>query len=774
MKKKIFAGALIVLGIFSSAGSVISRWSEEIPLIPPRQPILKVDDYPVKAGAAFPAERPLKGWHVTGKYLTNKTAFDADRRSLENFETRGEDPLLWELWANNRDWFGKLSTPAFKAPVLMSMRVAGFPHLSGNQLYLERLDTRERLALEVSPPPLESWVNFRWLLPPSWRGIWVHVVAEGGATQPASVHSRWLGISVPMEPNKWDVLHSQVRPVLFILVYFFQFCLLFIPAVFLAILLVQKCRLPDALTMGLSLTISSLAGYGIFWVYLLDHQPGRVISAAWMAAGAGSLYYVARYKKAIWHQLFADDVRIPAVVMFLVGGFYLALLYHPGDAATAEILPRIRFTHALPTDNILQKIFAEKLYLGIDVSPFYGDWKSSDRPPLQAGMVLSQRPLMQLLSVGEHYQILSLILQCAWVPAIWALCRSLGASLRTIGLVMSFAVFSGFFLVNSIYVWPKLYGGSQVVFAISLILPKIIRREKLSLVEMVIFASASATGMLAHGGVSFTLLALALLLATPRYFPGIGQIMIGIACFLSIYSTWMAYQHFYDPPGNALLKLHFAGSAGIDDESSLASIKNAYGKISLTQWLDLKQENFKSLLETGPLVQGFSKKGNSTDWLRSEFTENWHKNQFFHIIPTLGLLNLGWFLFLFAVFRQNKLYAESISWILKICFLSFLLWILLLFGPPVTNIVIHHGSYANIILLFTALSLLVSRLPCWISAPLLLCHLGIFVFLWGGASPERFESMDGLGNLPNFPMIVASFFFGAMLLRFLFKFSRSP
>ncbi|WP_225852883.1 hypothetical protein, partial [Haemophilus parainfluenzae] len=52
---------------------------------------------------------------------------------------------------------------------------------------------------------------------------------------------------------------------------------------------------------------------------------------------------------------------------------------------------------SLPPDNILPYLFAERLYHGIDPRPLLGEWQSSDRPPLQAGLLLLQALLTGLV-----------------------------------------------------------------------------------------------------------------------------------------------------------------------------------------------------------------------------------------------------------------------------------------------------------------------------------------------------------------------------------------
>jgi hypothetical protein len=53
-----------------------------------------------------------------------------------------------------------------------------------------------------------------------------------------------------------------------------------------------------------------------------------------------------------------------------------------------------RFSHPLPIDNVIPVRFAEAIYHDAMQRPLAAGYLSSDRPPLQAGIFLLQRPLV--------------------------------------------------------------------------------------------------------------------------------------------------------------------------------------------------------------------------------------------------------------------------------------------------------------------------------------------------------------------------------------------
>ncbi len=144
-----------------------------------------------------------------------------------------------------------------------------------------------------------------------------------------------------------------------------------------------------------------------------------------------------------------------------------SLFSNPFDSG-ADVANLRFFDSARPGDNLIPLFFAEKIYAHQPVSPICcGDWLSSDRPPLQAGIFLLQRPLRLLGSVGLQYQLVGTVLQCLWICGVWTLLRALEAPAQRIRQVLGFLIFSGFLFYNSVYVWPKLLAATLVLFVLA-------------------------------------------------------------------------------------------------------------------------------------------------------------------------------------------------------------------------------------------------------------------------------------------------------------------
>ncbi|WP_457395555.1 hypothetical protein, partial [Roseateles sp. P5_E1] len=54
---------------------------------------------------------------------------------------------------------------------------------------------------------------------------------------------------------------------------------------------------------------------------------------------------------------------------------------------------------------------------------------------------------------------------------------------------------------------------------------------------------------------------------------------------------WIAYQRFIDPPGDRLIKWHFAGKVPPGTESALHALVDAYSHLTPSQWLHARLQD---------------------------------------------------------------------------------------------------------------------------------------------------------------------------------------
>jgi hypothetical protein len=429
---------------------------------------------------------------------------------------------------------------------------------------------------------------------------------------------------------------------------------------------------------------SAALGYVAFWFYFESRALGRAFSYG--VAGASIAFAVALLAREPRLGTLARDLAVPFMYVLAVAGCYNCLLFLFNDPfATGPEFANIRFfRQTRPGDNQIPLIFAERIYAQAPLAPFCcDDWRSSDRPPLQAGIFLLQRPLKVFGNVRLNYQLLGTGLQCLWICGVWALLKTLRAPPEGIKQVLGFLVFSGFLFYNSVYVWPKLLAATFLLFVFSILFEVSISRRPITWFETCLAAVSFALAMLAHPGSIFSAPALALLWVLSRKLVSARKLAVGAGLIVVFFAPWLAYQKFYDPPGNRLLKMHLAGVGQIDARSTWQAVEDSYASLNLKTILTYKWANVKTLIGPHPFLIG-----------RSEPARAAQRD---YIWNALGVLNAGW-VALLLLFRKNTPPALPHSGLLiAMAALNLLVWCVVLIGPAYT--VAEHGSYADLFLL---------------------------------------------------------------------------
>jgi hypothetical protein len=504
------------------------------------------------------------------------------------------------------------------------------------------------------------------------------------------------------------------------MLYPLNFALFMTPGLVPALLLVRRQKWPVSWAALLAVVGPATAGVFVFWAYFLHPVVGRVASAAVLLISAGCLVALVRCRP-LREMASQPDVFVPLALMFLITLVYFGFLGILFTASGGDVDKRVRdrFSNlSLAADDIIPALFAEHLYAGTDPREILGDWHSSDRPPLQTGLVLVQRPLADYCGPPlVQYHMLGTIFQCTWVVAVWALGRKLGLNGGRLALVFAFCTTASFFFFHSLYVWPKLLAGTLTIVPVVLLVRQ---GPPAGLAEVLVAALAAGLALLAHPGSAFTLLAVALFLLRPSRFPGIGKVLAGMAVCVALQAPWVAYQRWYDPPGDRLLKWHMAGVIDIDERPSGQTVRDAYSSISPLEiaghkWANLQALCGRPLFE--PTLRG-------TTWRAV-----WKNGEYYNLLKALGVLNVGWLVLAFTWFsnRADPGLAE-LRTLMALAVLGLAGWLLLMFGPGTT--MIYQGAFATVILLFVGLATAVSRLPNVLVGVLLAIQVLDIIIIW--------------------------------------------
>jgi hypothetical protein len=489
------------------------------------------------------------------------------------------------------------------------------------------------------------------------------------------------------------------------LAYAVEFALLLAPGYALARILVRRWRFDRAATLLLAYAAAALAGYLVFWCSVWNPLAGRAVAVAWLLAAPTVLWSIRR-------EGLAREEAIALALTFAVGLFYLAVLYLPSTGMPAAQ----RFFVLRPPDNIIPQLFAERLYQGVDPRHLFGDWLSSDRPPLQTGVQLLIRPAAFAPQyVDRVYEICGAIAQLAWLPATWLLCARAGFSPRQRALVLALAIGSGYFLYNTVYAWPKLLAAAFSVAALVFALPAARADRVASLTSAGICA---ALALLAHGGAVFFVVPAFVLLSVTRWFALERGLALAFAAAAVLLAPWSAYQRFYDPPGDRLLKMHLAGINDVDPRPAGRAIADAYARTPPGEIVRNKLANVRTVLGAAPLLDS------ATAAEPGAAVDTWRVREREHVTAALGVANLGWLALPWWLSRRRqtgRAARHSVTALLVLALCSTAFWCLLLWGPGAT--VTTHGPYALVLILFVVLGAVLAELP----APLPLAIVGLAV-----------------------------------------------
>jgi hypothetical protein len=466
----------------------------------------------------------------------------------------------------------------------------------------------------------------------------------------------------------------------------------------------------------LAIVASATLGYVAFWTYFGSRMAGRFLSFGVSAASIVVLAMALKRERAV--RVLLQSISAPFAYVLLTGIFYSSLLFLFKDPFTtgAELANVRFFSGERPGDNLIPLIFAERIYARQPLRPFCcGDWLSSDRPPLQAGIFLFERPLKPFGNVRLNYELLGIGLECLWICGVWVLLDRLRAPPGRVKQVLAFVVFSGFVFYNSVYVWPKLLAASFVLFVFGILFEISIARRPVTWFEAVLAAISFALAILAHPGSIFSAPALLLLLIWNRRFLSAQKLIMAVLLIGIFAVPWVAYQNFYDPPGNRLLKMHLAGVGPIDSRSTWQAVRDTYRALDWKTIASYKWANVRTLIGPHPFLAGRSEQARIA---QREYVWN-----------ALAVLNAGWIALAMALSRKLARPALAHSGLMiGLSLLNMLVWSMVLIGPGYT--LTEHGAYADILLLSVGLLGYLLALPRLVIAALFVLQAVDFWIVW--------------------------------------------
>jgi hypothetical protein len=505
-----------------------------------------------------------------------------------------------------------------------------------------------------------------------------------------------------------------------------QLALFLTPGFVLASWLEARRPMGPICVLAIVAASGAVLGYVVFWVFfLLPKLAGKILCYAIFVPCVGVLWPRWRVKAAFKSTV--QQVAEPLFFTVLAGLCYLCFFflftspYTPGSFFASNRF----FAEVRPGDNVLPYYLADKIYNHLPVRPFIGDWLSSDRPPLQAGIILLERPLALLKNPGLSYELFSTGLQCLWIGGVWCVLTALETPRAKIRQVLVLLIFSGFLFYNSVYTWPKLLAAACLLFALALLFDALRGRRALTYFETGLGAVCMGLAFLAHPGCVFSLLGIGMLVLWFRKLFRWRQLVLAAGMVAVLYLPWTAYQRYIDPPGNRLMKWHLAGVAPIDSRSTWQALRDSYGSHSWGEIARYKLNNI-ALLAGHKFFDSYGLSGGREAARIAQREWIWN---------AVGLANFGWLALAILPWRRRRPdgAAPLGFWLMALALFNMVGWSVVTFGPGET--VTTHASYADILLLSVGLIGFILALPRWVYFLLLAWQMLNFFAVWVWSVP---------------------------------------
>jgi hypothetical protein len=446
--------------------------------------------------------------------------------------------------------------------------------------------------------------------------------------------------------------------------------------------------LPRVFLFGIVLVVLGIAAELMFFVTMINTFCAVILT--WVTAASGTYCTLRAFTRPEFQRsLKFEDSWAPFVVTGAAALAYLALLFF-AIPASGSILGSVEVWMTLPIDNVLPHLLALHIAAHLPPKPFVAEWLSSDRPPLQAGFDLLYAAITPFANDSQpRYEGLAVLLQASSFGLLYTLGRLSGCRGRRSAIIVVMAWFSGFFFLNTLFVWPKLIAAAYVAVAVTVFLSP----GALTWRRAILIGSSVVLGLLSHSGVVFVVPCLALAWLVNQRSRFLGPCFAATLAAAVLIAPWTWYQNVYDPPANRLIKWYLAGQVAVTSDSFLHALHHAYADTAPRAIALYKLENL------GPPL-GI----NST---RNTLTRP-KDRQFFYVRDALSALFIPYLTGLFFI-RSKRRTLRTASHLAWIALGSVGFWCIAIYLPAYTFI--HVGSYLTILLMFLSGGIIATEWP---------------------------------------------------------------
>ncbi|MDE2464361.1 MAG: hypothetical protein KGO02_11690 [Alphaproteobacteria bacterium] len=577
------------------------------------------------------------GWFIQGQAFKIDTPPPYEIRDSVRYSPA---TVLWRTWSPaTLATVGTIRTASFKAPRYLLVPYGGFAGDPDISLDLVCAASGARLPLataRTNTQVTEAMVK----VPHGWCSGGAYVEAASRST------AKFIEIGSPFRISRVEYYKASFVGLvgIFALVFAFTLGLLFLPTA----LALHRGRTMESFIPGF--LCLGLTGYAMFFLFDFRHAIGLILTMAIFGLEIYLVSSLARHRcTELLHawQRWKVPVAIWAIVAF--ASFSIALSTYNGAGpwtVNAHFSP-VRWS----TDNQLPMLISEYIFHGHDPRQLnFGPWKISDRPPLAYGLMAMLRLISWVLTSHRdgnslyyaYQQISGIVINALWVFALYALLQALKLPRRGVIWVIAAVALTPFAIFNGAYIWPKMLGAAFGLLAFVAIMEPsrwaATERFERPGTAFIAAAALSALSILSHGGSAFGVIAAIIAAIAYRGWPDWKVTVTAGVVGVLVLVPWGLWQHFMQPPGNALVKYAFTGNFGFDtpQQSVFAAIRDAYAHLSWSAWISNKVHAL--------LVQAFGH--NSTcGWgeflAANSLAGQLRTRDFLFLGPSLRVLTLG-------------------------------------------------------------------------------------------------------------------------------------
>jgi hypothetical protein len=381
-------------------------------------------------------------------------------------------------------------------------------------------------------------------------------------------------------------------------------------------------------------------GYASFWVAYASYPTFSSIKIIVLASLIAFLIHTI-YRRSFSLGAGLVEPLLYTFVFFLI---VITLGMSNGGFENPTQTAERRFSHPLPIDNIGPLILAQAIQNGLVPSPLLNSWLSSDRPPLQIGLYfflcLRNTRYISPSDIGSPfgYLFVAVWLQATYLFGVWGLAAAAAVPTAARRLILLAACLLPTAIINTFFTWPKMIAVGYLLLVFALLFCRRAESERDRKTIGVLIGGLTALSILSHGSSLFALIGFAVVVVTFWHWPPLKTVIYGAGTLLALYIPWVLYQTLIDPPGNRLLKWHFAGVIDVDDRSFLTALRDSYSTLSWHDYLQGRLGNFSRLWGTWP--------DDIRDRVIGPFSSSWspqnvRPSDFFLFLPSLHTFALA-------------------------------------------------------------------------------------------------------------------------------------